>query len=266
MSFFKKSFALEQFIFCLSFRELIFHNATNEIRLRYIKTFFGPFWTILSIGIFVLSFGFIGSRLWGLDVNTFLPTFAAGYIVWICISSIISESTTILSQNESTLKSVNIPIMVFLLSMGIKNIIIFFHHLVFFLIICFFFSQKINLNIILIIPSLAILSIIGILFSFSWSILCTRFNDLAQFTNNLLQIFFFITPVFWPAERLTGTYFKLLIDLNPIYQVLNIIKQPLLGNTIDLNNLYFCIFLIIILFFLSILLGNKYRKKLIFFL
>lgn len=251
-----------------SFRyfDLITHIALKEVKIKYIKTFLGPIWNSLSIMIFIISFGFVGSRLWGLDVEVFLPNFAASYIIWICISNIIGESTTILNANANILKSVNTPILVFHLSMVLKNTSIFFHHVLAFFLISLFFSHDFSFSIIFIIFSVFFFFIIAVLFSFSWSILCNVYSDLVPLTNNLLQLLFFITPIFWPAERLTGTYFKLLVDFNPIYQILNLIKQPLMGNLISMSNVLSCLMLIIFLLLIAILVGNIFRKKIIFFI
>lgn len=266
MEFFKNYHLYQEFKTYLSYKDLIIHNATQEIKLRYNKSVIGPLWNSLSMSIFVISFGIIGSKLWGMNISEFLPTFAAGYIIWVLISNIISDATNLLSGYSAILKSIKIPISIFMISMVLKNIIIFFFHLLVFLIICIFLSYDINFYFLLFLPSLLLLSLIGFFFSFIWSILCARFNDLAQFTTNILQIFFFITPIFWPAERLTGVYFKILVDLNPIYQILNLIKQPLLGNFIDLNNLFFSLALIFILIIISLFVGNKFRNKIIFFI
>ncbi len=50
--------------------------AYAEIRRRYKRTLIGPFWVTLSIAIFIGSMGF-------LEISSYLPFFASGYVVWI---------------------------------------------------------------------------------------------------------------------------------------------------------------------------------------
>tara|TARA_B100000989_G_C19247622_1_gene346738 strand:+ start:328 stop:597 length:270 start_codon:yes stop_codon:yes gene_type:complete len=88
---------------------------------------------------------------------------------------------------------------------------------------------------------------------------------MAQLTTNLLQILFFLTPVFWPAERLKGIYFKLLVDFNPVFQILSLIRQPLLGKSLELANIIYVLVTFLVLLILSVYLGNRYRKNIIFF-
>ena len=262
----KRFFFINECKKSIKYLNLIIYLSFIDIKIRYSKTIIGPLWTSLSIGIFVVSFGIIGSKLWNQDIADFMPFFSSGYVTWILISNIISESTSTLSNSARTLKSINTPYIVFLISMVLKNLIIFCHHLLVYFIICWYLEYKINLYILLLVPSVFIIFLIGIMFSFIWSILCSRYNDLSQFTSNLLQIFFFLTPVFWPAERLQGIYFKVLVELNPIYQILNIVRQPLLGNTIMIDNLIYIFFISLILFILCLIIGNRVKRDIIFFI
>ena len=260
-----KNFFFSQIKKSLKFNDLILFLAFSDIKTRYSKSFLGPLWASLSIGIFVVAFGIIGSRLWGLDLDAFMPFFSAGYITWVLISNVISESTILLNNVSNTLKSTDTPFFVFNVSMVLKNIIIFCHHLIIFFLFCLVLSYPISFKILYIFPSLVIIFIVGTLFSYVWSIICTRFNDMAQLTTNILQILFFLTPVFWPAERLQGIYFKLLVDFNPVFQILSLIRQPLLGQSLQLSNIIYVFITFLILLTLSIFLGNKYRKNILFF-
>lgn len=261
----EKMFFFSQIKKSWKFNELIYFLAFSDIKTRYSKSILGPMWASLSIGIFVVAFGIIGSRLWGLDLNVFMPFFSAGYITWILISNIISESTNLLSNVSNTIKSTDTPFFVFNVSLVLKNLILFFHHLIIFFLVCLVLSFPISIKIFFIFPSLIIIFIIGTLFSYVWSIICTRFNDMAQLTTNLLQILFFLTPVFWPAERLKGIYFKLLVDFNPVFQILSLIRQPLLGKSLELANIIYVLVTFLVLLILSVYLGNRYRKNIIFF-
>ena len=46
------------------------------------------------------------------------------------------------------------------------------------------------------------------------SLLATRFNDILQMVGIFLQIFFFITPIFWLPDLIEGKF--ILLDLNPL--------------------------------------------------
>jgi lipopolysaccharide transport system permease protein len=67
---------------------------------------------------------------------------------------------------------------------------------------------------ILAIPGLALLIAAAFAVTLISSILCTRFRDLPQIVQNLLQVAFFVTPVLWRPEQIGESAFYL-VALNP---------------------------------------------------
>src|ERR1700733_9642855 len=52
----------------------------DDIRQRYRRSVLGPFWITLSMGIFLLLLGVIYSRLFHMDLPTYLPYLSLGFI------------------------------------------------------------------------------------------------------------------------------------------------------------------------------------------
>lgn len=61
---------------------------------------------------------------------------------------------------------------------------------------------------------------------------CARFRDVSQVVITFLQVAFFITPIFWPPERLADSpvAYSILVDLNYVYHLVDVIRAPLLGK------------------------------------
>jgi lipopolysaccharide transport system permease protein len=62
--------------------------------------------------------------------------------------------------------------------------------------------------------------------------LCARFRDINPIVNSLMQIAFFITPVIWKPEQLGAD--QKYLPLNPLYNMIEIVRAPLLGDPISL--------------------------------
>jgi ABC-type polysaccharide/polyol phosphate export permease len=82
----------------------------------------------------------------------------------------------------------------------------------------------------LLFPGLLILTLTLFSVSIIVSVLCTRFRDLAQIVTSVLQILFFLSPIFWKADSLGTGGRALLVKLNPVYYLIEIVRQPLFGN------------------------------------
>src|SRR5579871_139282 len=54
----------------------------RETKRRYRRTVFGPFWSTLSLAIFVVTLGVVWSNLWHIDPKTYLPFLTSGMLCW----------------------------------------------------------------------------------------------------------------------------------------------------------------------------------------
>jgi ABC-type polysaccharide/polyol phosphate export permease len=64
------------------------------------------------------------------------------------------------------------------------------------------------------------------------SILCTRYRDIIQVVNNLIQVAIFLTPVLWMPELLS-TRAQDLLPWNPFAVFVAIVRDPLLGRHVS---------------------------------
>ena len=65
-------------------------------------------------------------------------------------------------------------------------------------------------------------------FTITLGILCARFRDIVQIVSSMLQLLMFLTPVFWFPSSLPGRSHAILY--NPLAQLLDIVRLPLLGD------------------------------------
>ena len=63
-----------------------------EVKRRYRRTVIGPFWSSISLAIYVVAVGILGSGLWDQDTPEYLPFLVSGMLIWIFIFTIVTES------------------------------------------------------------------------------------------------------------------------------------------------------------------------------
>lgn len=250
----------------LSMRTLIFYRSVMEVKARYKRTLIGPFWTSLSMGIFIVSFSLIGSKLWKNDVASFMPFFCAGYLVWVLISTIITESRTIFIVNRDILLSTPVPLSIFVFELVIRNLIVFTHHLLVYALVLAFCGYNPGWHVVFMIPGLAIIFTASFLFSVIWSIACTRYQDLSQLSQNLLQIIFFLTPIMWPVEQLSGDGRHWIADINPAYHFIEIMRAPMLGHLPSALNYQVTIGTCVIFLVLALHSFSKFKHRIVFWI
>ncbi len=209
-------------------RELWWVFAAHDIKQRFRRSTLGPLWLTLTMGIMVGALGFVFSQLFKQDLTEFLPYLAVGIIFWGLLTSVINEGCTAFVAGEGYIQNVPMPISVHYYRVFARNIIIWAHNMVIYFLVILVFTPKFSLFTILILPGFLVF-----LLNLAWmglvaGILSTRFRDIPQVITNLLQVVFFVTPIFWSAKVLPDR--TAFIELNIFYHLLELVRSPLLGS------------------------------------
>ena len=98
--------ATEDLLRGFSKRELWGRLGWLDVKRRYRRTTIGPFWTSITLAIYVVSVGTVGAALWHQDIYEYLPFLVSGMIVWTLVSSIIVESCNLLIAGQPLFRSI----------------------------------------------------------------------------------------------------------------------------------------------------------------
>jgi ABC-type polysaccharide/polyol phosphate export permease len=200
-----------------------------DIRRRYRRSALGPFWLTLSMGVMIAGIALVNSGLFGVGVGELLPSSAIGVVLWTMISTCVIEGCTAFTASEVIILQSRQPFTVHVLRVLWRNLVIFLHNLVIPIGVLVFWPPKHLLDVPLSLLGLVI--VIGNISAASLllGVLCTRFRDLPQIVASVLQIAFFVTPIFWLPSQLGG-HRRLVMELNPVYYLLEIVRTPMLGE------------------------------------
>lgn len=213
--------------------------AFHEIRQRFRRSVLGPFWLTLSMGILVGALGLVFSTLFGQEISKTLPYIAVGLIYWNLMTTCINEGTTVFIGNESYIRNVPIPLSVHFYRMMARNVIILAFNMAIYVVILVAFRVSPGWQIFLFIPGFALFLLNAAWMGLAAGILSTRYRDIPQVIVNIVQVTFFVTPVFWSPETLSHR--PAFVQLNPLYHLLELARAPLLGHGISVENWVFAI-------------------------
>jgi len=204
----------------------------RDTRGRYRRTALGPFWTVLSNAVMILSLGLVYSILWKIQIRDMLPYFCAGYITWNLFTTVVNESAVAFVMADAIMKSLTLPYLVHIFRVIWRNVIVFAHSLVVYAAVMLYFHIWPGRSLLLLAPGLVLLFVNFFWISLSVAIVCTRFRDVTQVVASLLQVLFFVTPIFWPVARLEGARMAtfVLADANFAYHLIDVVRGPLIGQ------------------------------------
>lgn len=243
-----------------------FMLAYQDIKLRYRRSLLGPLWLTLSMAITVYSMGFLYSHILHVPIAEYFPFLVAGMLSWSLISTCVTDLTEGFAASDGLIKQIKLPYTLHLHRIACRNILIFFHNLLVIVpvLLIYHSNAKVNLNTLLVIPGLLISYINAITFGVIVAMIGARYRDISQIIKNLVQVVFFITPVMWVPNALGSRVY--ILDANPFYAFIEIIRQPLLGHTPTLKNLIMVGVVTIIGFIFSFLMLKRYRSRIVYWL
>ncbi len=201
----------------------------QEIKRRYRRTVIGPFWTTLSLGVFMIALGVVWANLWHQDPKVYLPFLCTGLLAWNMVAAIISEGCMTFVSGESLIKQLRFPYSVLACALAWRNVIVFLHNLAIFVAVALYAGLRPTWATLLAIPGLFLVWFNGVWMSTMLGILCTRYRDVQQVVISILQISMFVTPIFFTPEQL-GARMKYFAQANPLFHYVNIVRSPLLGT------------------------------------
>lgn len=232
----------------------------KDTRLRYRRTVIGPFWQTLSMAIFIGALGVVYSRFWGMEIRTFIPYLTAGMTVWVLISTILTEGTGIFVASTPFIMQKRIALSTFVYQLLYRNVIVFFHNLIVFVLVALIFRVTINATVLLAIPGLILVVANTMWMALLLGTFCTRFRDFANLVVSGLQIVFFITPIFWLPDQ-AGTRRLLIVDSNPFFNLIELVRGPLLGHAPSTLNWTYSLGLLVVGSIVALLVFGRFRSR-----
>jgi len=238
----------------------------QDIRQRYRRSSLGPFWLTISMGVLIGVLGMVFGTLFKFPLNEFLPFLTSGIILWMFISTTLNEGCTGFIAAEAMIKQISLPLYMHILRVLWRNLVIFAHNLVIFPIMLLFLWKPL--------PVVALLSLAGLvllMINLSWmalllGVLCTRYRDIPQIISNILQVFFYLTPIIWMPHLLPKRASLLLLDANPFFHLIEIVRAPLLGSLPTALNWQLSIIFAVLGWFITVLFYGRFRSRIAYWL
>lgn len=213
------------------------HLALHDIRQRFRRSLLGPLWLTLSMGIMIGAMVLVFSTLFHQNVSETLPYVATGIIFWALLTSCINDGAAAFISAESFIRNVPVPISVHLYRMLARNVFIWLFNMAIYVLIAIMWGT-LSWRLILFFPGFVLFLVNAGWIALASAILSTRYRDIPQVIGNIIQVVFFVTPVFWSPVVLSSR--PAFVDWNPFYHLLAVVREPLLGEVPTAESWLFC--------------------------
>lgn len=219
---FKELYARRTVLWILIWQQLI---------LRYRRTFLGYLWSLINPLLMMSIMSVVFATLFKADLKTFTVFLFTGMIPWNFFSSAVIQSSSAFIQNESLIKKIYLPKIIFplsiCLSLIVDSVLSFFT--LFLIILAIGGTLSWAVFFIPIAYFLLLFFVFGV--SLIISVVTVFFRDLQHIIVIAMQGLFFLTPIFYKRDEIIGKV-QFLVNLNPITTYIELFRFPLYLSTL----------------------------------
>jgi lipopolysaccharide transport system permease protein len=205
-----------------------------DIKLRYRGSLLGPFWLTLSTAVMIGAIGFLYAGLFHQDIAKYLPYLSISLVFWTFLSTLTAEGGTSFTAVEGMIRAQRMPFSLHAARVVVRNLFVLAHNLVVIVLVFAIFDVVPSSAVISVIPALLLWLVDGMAVCLLLGVFGARFRDIPPIIASIVQIAFYVTPVLWSPTMVMHRHIgRLLVEWNPFYALLQILRGPLLGLPLE---------------------------------
>ena len=225
-------------------------------------------WSIIQPLGMTLLVSVVFSKMFNMDITSYAPYILSGIVVWEFVSANTTGGALSFVQADAYIKQCKHPLAIYTLRTTLTS-----------LLVLMLASLSLFAWVAIVLPQnfgwcwVAALTLFPVVALIAWPLATllayvgVRFRDVPHAMGLIIQALWFVSPVYFESRFFREGGMDVLIDYNPIYHILQIIRAPLLdGQWPTLDNYLFSFGTAIVFALLAWVVGRKAERKVIFYL
>ncbi|MFL6798035.1 MAG: ABC transporter permease [Xanthobacteraceae bacterium] len=202
--------------------------AVQDIKMRYRGSVLGPFWLTISMVILIAALGAIYSRMFKMQISTYLPFLTVGLVIWNFVSGVMLDGCHTFLTAQHIITQIRMPFTIHAWRVVCRNLIILAHNVVIIPVVMIAFGVRVGSDVLMLVPALMILTVNGVWVSILLGMVSARYRDVPPIVMSIVNVVFFATPIFWPPEAIGD--WQAYLPFNPMFAAIDVVRAPLLGT------------------------------------
>ena len=234
-------------------RELVSRLIRRDLDSRFRGPILGYSWAIIEPLLLALVYSFVFGVIVGRSDPLYPAIVMIGVIGWSLFSRCMTGTTKTLTSNASLFQFTKIPKSVFAVSNMMTNYILSCISLFALLPFMYYNDLSLSLDFILLPVYLFLLALAGTTFGLLIAPAAVRIPDLVNIVQFLARVGFFLSPVMWTYQMLSGKFgtgpFLVLAHLNPVIVPITKMRDIILDQESQIPDYGIYIFVATVSFF-----------------
>jgi lipopolysaccharide transport system permease protein len=212
------------------YKELFYFFTWRDIKVKYKQASLGILWAVIQPLFMMLIFTFfLSDALADPSIKLAYPVFVfSGLIIWTIFASGLTNASNSMVTNATIIKKIYFPRLVIPVSSILGALFDFMMAFVLFLGLLMYYRQPVSLIAAWCWPVSLLVTIVATLGPGTLlAALNVKYRDFRYVIPFLIQVLFFLTPVIYPASKLTNPILKYVQVLSPMYAAVELFRWPL---------------------------------------
>ena len=200
----------------------------RDVLVRHRRSRLGPLWISLSMGFVAGCMGTLYSAIMQRSPHDYIPYLVAGFMAWNFLSALVNDGKDVFVANAAAIREIPVPSTVYVYRLLWRNTLILAYNIVVYIIVLVAFRIWPFPALIFAFPALALILLNGVWVGLLLGLINVRFRDFGHMIPNAMRLAFFVTPIIWYAQSVSGLR-AVFVHFNPMYYFIELFRAPLLG-------------------------------------
>ncbi len=212
------------------FRELVALLVQRDLKVRYKRSVLGMGWTLLNPLLQMVVYTLVFSTIMRVGVPRFPLFLLSGLLPWTLVSVSIVGSAHSLLANQGLIRKVAVPQMVYPLSIVASKLVDLVLSLIPLAVLAVVLGRPPTLAWAFVLPAIVLATAFSAGLALLFSSLTVFYRDMRHLIDILIQVWFYVTPVIYPAsylDKLPYPALRWILALNPATPIVRCFQVPL---------------------------------------
>jgi ABC-type polysaccharide/polyol phosphate export permease len=209
---------------------LSFFLGWQDVRLMYRRSVLGQFWITLSMGVTFGAIGGVFGLIFKSPVVEYLPFLGCGLVFFNFINLILNEGAQAFIAAQGFIQQLPLSPLIFFMRSIWKAFFVLLHNVLALVVLLAIIPQGLSLATLLVVPGVIIAGAAIAGLALALAMLSSRYRDVPQIIGAAVQVLFYLTPIVWLPSSLPPQARDALLGWNPLFPLLEIMREPLLNT------------------------------------
>lgn len=207
-----------------TYREVLFNILSQHLKVKYKRTVLGYVWSLLNPVLQLAVLTVVFSHIPKVSTPHYTLYLFAGLMPWTFFSNALLMGASSLLENESFIKKIYLPKIIFPLSKVLLAEVDFLFSLIALSLIALILGFQFHWTIVMLPIALVLFFIFVAGASVMISVATVFFRDVQYLVGVFLNLLYFLTPILYPISAMPEKYHKFLV-LNPLFVFIDLFQK-----------------------------------------